>query len=336
MREKELDILIANWITGEITAADRNKMESWLAKNPAERKALEKTQILWEQSAQIKEEFAVDTNLAWAAIEPKLKSGKIISFYQNRAIWTMAASFLILLGLGWLFSNNYQYNSKEEIAFSTNWTAPKAPVAKMLEDGTLVTLNKGAKLSMPNKFGKKTRHVKLEGEASFDVKRMPEKPFIIDAGNFAFVQVLGTSFNVKANANGSVEVKVREGKVKLYTFDNKEVILTANQIGFFDPAAKRLSKGTNNDVNYDIWRTKRLVFTNTQLTKVVEVLNGYYDTNIRVDSKILQNMRLTATFANEPLDQVLELIKESLEIDVVKEGQSFTIIEKKDIQYMFD
>ncbi len=336
MKEKELDNLIANWVTGEISTPDKEKLDRWIAENPEQKSILDNTKSIWETSAAIGHSIEVNEDLAWSNVASKLKHGKAVGFHQNKAFWAIAASFALLLTVGYVFFNTLIPDEVEEEAFSTHWSASQAAVSKALADGSVVVLNKGAKLSMPSKFSKNERHVKLEGEASFDVKRMPEKPFIIDAGSFAHVQVLGTSFNVKANADGSVEVKVRTGKVKLFSADNNEVILLPDDLGYFNPKTKEITKSTNSDPNYDLWRTKRLVFNNTELAKVVEVLSGYYETSIDIDSKGLKKMRLTATFANEPLDQVLELIKESLEIDVVKSGSKFTIIEKENVNYMFE
>ena len=66
-----------------------------------------------------------------------------------------------------------------------------------LSDGTHIWLNSGSQLSYPTEFLGKTREVLLSGEAFFDVKHNPEKPFYVITRELK-IRVLGTSFNVSA------------------------------------------------------------------------------------------------------------------------------------------
>src|SRR5690606_9914983 len=94
-----------------------------------------------------------------------------------------------------------------------------------LPDGSVVWLNKGAKLSYLKGFKNfYDREVNLSGEAFFDVKPNAEKPFIIETANTA-TRVLGTSFNVKTNGE-NVAVSVFSGKVSFKELNQaKELLL---------------------------------------------------------------------------------------------------------------
>ena len=84
-----------------------------------------------------------------------------------------------------------------------------------LPDGSVVALNSNSKLVFPKQFNGDTREVTIEGEAFFDVKPNPEKPFIINAGK-AQIKVVGTSFNVSAYPETeTLEVVVKTGKVQV-------------------------------------------------------------------------------------------------------------------------
>src|SRR5699024_8641799 len=79
-----------------------------------------------------------------------------------------------------------------------------------LSDGTLISLNEGSQLSVPDKMKAGYRSVTLKGEAYFKVAHDPEHPFVIYA-NGSTVTVLGTEFNVKADSTaGNVQVAVVE------------------------------------------------------------------------------------------------------------------------------
>lgn len=67
----------------------------------------------------------------------------------------------------------------------------------VLEDGTRVWLNADSRLRYPVVFSEKERRVFLEGEAYFEVKRNPVRPFYVESRG-QVVKVLGTTFDVSA------------------------------------------------------------------------------------------------------------------------------------------
>lgn len=81
---------------------------------------------------------------------------------------------------------------------------------RTLEDGSVVTLNRGAEIVVH--YTAQTRHVELlHGEAHFDVAKNPGRPFVVAAHGVA-VRAVGTAFNVRL-ARETVEVLVTEGRV---------------------------------------------------------------------------------------------------------------------------
>jgi ferric-dicitrate binding protein FerR (iron transport regulator) len=82
-----------------------------------------------------------------------------------------------------------------------------------LPEGSKIWLNADSKLSYPVAFNDKTREVYLRGEAFFDIRKNPDKPFIIHLAN-GTIHVLGTSFNVRAyDDEDKIETSVSTGKV---------------------------------------------------------------------------------------------------------------------------
>ena len=67
----------------------------------------------------------------------------------------------------------------------------------LFQDGTVAHLNSESKIHYPVKFGLFERRIRLEGEAYFEVTHNPRRPFVVEFEG-GEIQVLGTSFNVKA------------------------------------------------------------------------------------------------------------------------------------------
>src|SRR5690625_2925548 len=80
-----------------------------------------------------------------------------------------------------------------------------------LEDGSVLTLNSASRVEV--RFSSSRRLVRLlRGEALFDVAKDALRPFVVQAAR-ATVVAVGTSFTVAREADASVRVMVREGKV---------------------------------------------------------------------------------------------------------------------------
>jgi len=67
---------------------------------------------------------------------------------------------------------------------------------------------------------------------------------------------------------------------------------------------------------------KILRFRQTELRVVAEILTQTYGVEIRIENPELQSCKLTATFANETLKTVLEIIQETFNLEVVPDGEA--------------
>ena len=211
------------------------------------------------------------------------------------------------------------YASVDEIA---------APV--QLADGSVIHLNKNSVIKYPEKFGQNNREVYFWGEAFFAIASDKTRPFVIEAGETR-IKVLGTSFNVRASEQtGRVEVTVNSGSVLFYYVDDSEtaldqVTLTAGDRGVYDRRTGKITKTVNTDLNFLGWKTGILVFDEAPLTDVLETLSGRYDVSFNVTDNQIKNLRLTATFDNESLDSILQVIQLVHSVKITKTGKDYLV-----------
>ena len=198
-----------------------------------------------------------------------------------------------------------------------------------LSDGSIVTLNRDTKINYPDKFGNDIREVSIEGEAFFEVKHDPVKPFVIHAGE-ATIQVLGTSFSVNAYPdNDMVEVIVETGKVqfskKETNFKSYEVILDPGEKGTYINTSRKLTKCINTDPNFLAWKTRKLIFNETSLEEVIKQLNKVYRVKIKTADPNLDKLLLNAHFEKEPLEFILEVISATHGLEVEKNAMQYLL-----------
>ena len=164
-------------------------------------------------------------------------------------------------------------------------TAPNGQSTSVtLSDGTTVWLNSGAKLEYPSIFSRKTRRVKISGEAMFEVEHDASRPFIVET--FACdAEVLGTKFNILADARtADFSAALLEGRLKISNrlVGGESFILSPNdQIDLVDGHLK-LNRITDPD---DFRRVDGLMNLNTlSFREVIRKFENYYGVRITIDN----------------------------------------------------
>lgn len=86
----------------------------------------------------------------------------------------------------------------------------------VLPDGTGVWLNAESSITYPVAFTGTQRLVSVTGEAFFEVVPDSKKPFRVNAGKRASIDVLGTSFNINSYAEeGEIKTTLLEGSIQV-------------------------------------------------------------------------------------------------------------------------
>jgi transmembrane sensor len=181
----------------------------------------------------------------------------------------------------------------------------------------MVLLNQNSKLTYPEAFAADNREVELTGEAFFDVKPDPTKPFRIHVRNTT-VQVLGTSFSIRAY-NEDVRVAVRTGKVK-FSAKNKEVTLIKDEQAVFTAKKDTIVKALKFDANAMAFKTGRLVFEKEPMRNVVKTLNEVYHADIHLASDQMGRCQFTSDFENQNLEYVLQRTAEAMDLEIRHDG----------------
>ncbi len=195
-----------------------------------------------------------------------------------------------------------------------------------LPDDTKVTLNENAKITYPEKFKSEERAVELIGEAYFEVERDEEKPFVVHAHN-AMVRVLGTSFNVRAvEEETEISVTVEEGKVRLSDEEDVAfVILEKNEKGIFNRSTGHIEKYEKSEGGEMFWRSRTVMFRDTELSTVFDTLEKLYDTEILAKNEEILSCMLSAKFQDMDIEEILDKIAINFNLTIEKNNNTFEI-----------
>lgn len=304
---------MAKYLANELSEEERNEFETQLVDNESVKNEFEDYLNLWAESAPASG-MSFDKSKAWSAVSRQTGTQTRVVPMERKPKYTLlkiAATLLIVLTAGYFLSESGRINVSSLI--STSDLSEISTEAEMKEvnlpDGSVVKLNANSKLTYAEGFGETHRNIALSGGANFDVQRNEALPFVIEANN-GQVEVLGTSFDVKAYDGKDVELNVTEGTVKFSSVNDQSQteVVNAGEMAMLSGDGSSIERGAVVDQNYAAWWTRKLVFENTPFEKVVKNLEETYWVEIDYSDALI-NCDLTASFDNQSLDGVLELLE---------------------------
>lgn len=206
-------------------------------------------------------------------------------------------------------------NRSGKLAGNTNDLEVTSPLSSKtyleLSDGTKVWLNNGSKLKYPYRFTGKNRKVFLTGEAYFKIAPDKKMPFIVGTSGID-IKATGTEFNVMAYPEDPViETALVEGEVILYQRGSNEGFKTMapSECLKFNIHHQTYAVEAGNLGKYISWKDGLLIFKNDAIEQVAEKLTRWYNVDVSFRDMKAKEFTYTATFADESLVQVLELMQ---------------------------
>ena len=263
-----------------------------------------------------------------ASISPE-KAGLILNKILQRKTYTpgrrmfvlrrlkyisIAASLLLIIGAT-LFLSTRKRLAPETFTAKTYVKPTKATKVKYiryitLADGSKVVLNAGSTIHILSDFNRRTREIRLLGEAYFDIVHDKNRPFIIHTGTVK-TTVLGTAFNIKAWPNEhNIVVSVTRGKVKVEDKNQVLAVLTSNkQISYNEVISRKSEKKVDAGKLVTDWTKEDMTFDGATLQTIVQSLSRRYGIPVRVPDQQLANKQIVLSFkGTEPLDSILDII----------------------------
>jgi len=195
-----------------------------------------------------------------------------------------------------------------------------------LPDQTKVWMNSNSKLIYRNRENNK-REVKLIGEAFFKVVKDKSRPFIVSVNNIN-IEVLGTSFNVKARQGSDIiEASLVEGSIKLSGSElSQDYYLKPNEKAIYSNTQKSIEvKNTDNEVE-TAWKDNKLQFKSERFADVIKRLEEWYGVKIISKCSKIENDLMSGAFKGESLETVLETFRIQYNLSYKNQGDTLVIL----------
>lgn len=322
------DDLIAKVLSGDASKEEMTLMEAWKNESAENNDYFKWSEKLFSTINDVKIEYNVNTAAAWNKLDERITGqAKVIPLFKRATVMRVAASLILLLALGFIIKFFIDPKEMQPIQY----VAVNKTVLDTLPDGSKVFINKNSELSYVAE--KNARRVKLRGEAFFEVVHNEKQPFEIVI-NDVVIKDIGTAFNVKAlPGTNTIEVMVESGEVQFYTSTDSGLNLTKGQKAIYNIATKQFVKGVLEPAeNVASYRSRIFNFNATPLDEVIKQINNVYDVNIDLADEQLGDKELSVEFNNEPVDIVISIIAETLDLEIEKRDSSVILKSKTKVQ----
>jgi len=215
----------------------------------------------------------------------------------------------------------------------------------VLEDGTVVKLNKGAQAAV--RFTDSNRQVVLErGEAHFDIAKDENRPFVVVANGVA-VQAVGTMFNVLID-EGFVNVTVTEGKVMVGEKPKHDVVLKKEALGVTVQEVKAGQRSvvaidkrdslplvetvSSHEISKNLTWLKRFDFTAMPLSDVVMEFNRRNDQKMVIDDGSIEDLAISASIQSDNIEVFISVLEMTMNIEAETMDDSTILLRSKSVE----
>ena len=283
-----MEELIAKHLSGNAFEDENQQLKEWMDSDEQYVQEYLESKEVWIASA------AEDTNHT-SILENIIneKEVKVIG-WPSSLKYAAAIVLLGMIGFLWYFGSGNRTEPVE--VFSGTY--------ETLEDGTIVSLSKGASI-VNVVMTDDQRLIEVSGKVFFEVEHDEDRPFYV-ATPSAKIKVLGTSFLVNSN-DELTEVCVETGSVQFSTKGNMSLDLTQGEMGMIGTSIRGIIKKKNDDDNFLSWKSGLISFQRTLVKDVVLSLEKTYDVDIELSQRI-KNCRLTADFNKNSIEEVIQTL----------------------------
>ncbi len=338
--------LLATYLSGECSDEESAKVLNWFETDKENQKLLDSMKGVWESPD--KDYEPSDVKALWAEVAEragitseskeqiiykmpdKKQSGSIFSIvfrFTQIPVLRYAALLVMIISIPVLYFLFSGQGDDDLIEWKTITVENSKQSSLTLSDGTILILDSGSRLQIPENYGSDSREVKLEGEAYFEVNPDPEKLFNVYSAN-AIINVLGTKFNVRAwKETGKVEVAVTEGSVSFGVNEapEKQIILNKGFAGSLSQTGE-LSAPKHVDVNKSLsWMRGEMSFDDVPLSEILAQVERWYNVRFALQDSTIIDERLAVSITKNSLNNVLDVLTTLTNTQYKIEGNVITL-----------
>lgn len=289
--------------------------DTFMVSSPAFSEKVNQIRKAYDLFDNLEAQKKINTEFAWINLERKIQKDKSRKPFWNYIRNTAAILLPLFLVLQYVVQPLFEESPQQEIITLTS--APGIVTKTVLPDGSEVWLNSQSELSYPRLFTENDRTVELIGEAYFKVVSDDKNRFNVIIPNKTVISAFGTEFNVNAyNQDVQYTITLTKGNLDVSLDNlNEKRILKPGQKATVAHLTKTLKISDADTYLESAWKDGKMVFRRENIKNIADKLARKFDVIIKFEGNVSDDNQFTATFTDESLENILELMKLSASID---------------------
>jgi transmembrane sensor len=323
----------ANWVARRDAGLDANGTQAlldWLSADPRHEAAFKEMETAWRLF-----DVPRSRGQSGAAVRQLI----VRQDRLRRRVVVAAGSTLVAAAAVWAVLVVPSWRSEPSAAqiHSTAAVVVLRPEHRVLEDGSIVELNRGAKIAVHYTAARRDIQL-LQGDAHFTVAKNPLRPFIVSTPKTA-VRAVGTVFAVSVAAAATTDVLVTEGKVAVGSDTDaagKAVLVGAGNrllvpANAESNAVLHVQSVSAGDIARRLaWRVPRLDLSATPLADAAAAFNRENRIQLSIVDPKLRELRLTGVFALNEVETFVRLLEANYGVKATRQGDTHILLEPSD------
>ncbi|AOA58414.1 FecR family protein [Acinetobacter larvae] len=291
---------------GQLSAAEQQQFEAWLAQSATHRK-------VWNHAQRLQDKLQLIPN---DAVLPVLATD------QPQVDWKKYLWLLAFLPLGGL-----SYYGQQQHWLADYRNGQQTPKRIYLSDGSEILLHNDSAIDVNYNQNKREIHL-LKGEIWIKTQHDPaQRPFSVRTAQGQAI-ALGTEYLV-AQHKHATDVAVELGAVLLQPqhHPTQAVRLEVNQQAQFN--TEQVSAQKPLDLQQVAWRRGFLMVNEMPLAQFIQRIQDYHTGHIQLDHR-LEQIKISGSYPIDDRDKILEMLAQdyALQIDQYAAGYWLSISPK--------
>ena len=306
------EIHILAYIKGELLDETVKEFDGLMLSSSEFREKVEQVRVIHNLSESWRGQKKIDSSKAWNKLSRRITLHSLKKKAWNFTRTTAAVLLPLILLHQFVIQPMLELTPEETITLTS---APGIVTKAVLPDGTKVWLNAQSELSYPVKFTGKERTVELSGEAYFDVVADHTHRFNVKIPGEITVSAFGTEFNIHAYRDElHYHVTLAQGNIEVEANHSMKRELAVGQKVILTPLTGNIDIVDADTYVETAWKDGKMVFRREKLEVITHRLSRKFGVIIHVEGDELKDYEYTATFTDETLEDILELLKRSAPI----------------------
>jgi transmembrane sensor len=283
---------------------ERRAFDDWQAHSPAHAQMFQRVSALWDDP-----DLRAAAAQAAEASSPIFSGSRLAVFRRWAPHAAALAASVVLLVMAALYVDVATRLQADYL------TAVGERRTIELPDHSLMTLNTQSAVALS--FDGTSRQIRLlRGEAFFQVRHDPDRPFVVETAQSA-TRAVGTAFVVRADA-GYDHVTVLEGIVEVGAAGGAGAQARVSAGSQIHAEAGRVGQPHSIDLSTaSAWVRGRLVVDGVPLTQVLDEVRRYYPGTIVLWNPRVGDTHVTGTYDLDNPSSVLSLLVKTVPVHMI-------------------